>query len=56
VTASRDEGRVTFAHAEDFLRTIPDVRLVDTGADSHVVWLGAARHSVSDAIRDFMAE
>jgi pimeloyl-ACP methyl ester carboxylesterase len=56
VTASRHEGRVAFAHAEDFLRTIPDVRLVDTGADSHFFWLGAARHTVSDAIRDFMAE
>jgi hypothetical protein len=56
VTASRHEGCVAFAHAEDFLRTIPDVRLVDTVAYSHFFWLGAARHVVSDAIRDFMAE
>jgi hypothetical protein len=45
-----------FAHAEDVQRTIPDVRLVDTGAHSHFFWLGAARDTVLDAIRDFMAE
>jgi hypothetical protein len=56
VTASRHDGGVAFAHAEDFLRTIPDARLVDTGAHSHLFWLGAAKHTVSDAIRDFMAE
>jgi pimeloyl-ACP methyl ester carboxylesterase len=56
VTASRHDGGVAFAHAEDFVRTIPDVRLLDTGAHGHLFWLGAARHIVSDAIRDFMAE
>jgi pimeloyl-ACP methyl ester carboxylesterase len=56
VTASRHDRGVGFAHAEDFLRTIPDVRLVDTGAHSHFFWLGAARHAVLDAISDFMAE
>jgi pimeloyl-ACP methyl ester carboxylesterase len=55
VTASRHDGGVAFAHAEDFLRTIPQARLVDTGAHSHLFWLGAARHTVSDAIRDFIA-
>jgi hypothetical protein len=55
VTASRHDRGVAFAHAEDFLRSIPDVRLVDTAAHSHFFWLGAARHTVSDAIRDFMA-
>jgi pimeloyl-ACP methyl ester carboxylesterase len=56
VTASRHDGRVAFAHAEDFLRTLPDARLVDTGAHSHFFWLGAAKDTVLDAIRDFMAE
>jgi pimeloyl-ACP methyl ester carboxylesterase len=55
VTASRDDGGVAFAHAEDFLRTVPDARLVETGAPSHLFWLGAGRH-VLDAISDFMAE
>jgi pimeloyl-ACP methyl ester carboxylesterase len=56
VTASRDDGGVAFAHAEDFLRTVADARLVETGAPSHLFWLGAARHVVLDAIGDFMAE
>ncbi len=54
VTASRHDRGVVFAHAEDFVRTIHDVRLVDTGAHSHLFWLGAARQAVSDAIRDFL--
>jgi pimeloyl-ACP methyl ester carboxylesterase len=56
VTASRHDRGVSFAHAEDFLRTIPNARLVDTGAHSHLFWLGTKRQTVSDAIRDFMAE
>lgn len=43
----------SFAHAEDFVGTIPHARLVDTCADSHRFWLGPARRSVSDAIRGF---
>jgi pimeloyl-ACP methyl ester carboxylesterase len=56
VTASRHDRGVAFVHAEDFRRTIPDVRLVDTGAHSHFFWLGAARQAVLHAISDFMAE
>jgi pimeloyl-ACP methyl ester carboxylesterase len=56
VTASRHDGGVAFAHAEDFARAIPVVRVVDTGAHSHFFWLGAARHEVSDAIREFIAD
>jgi pimeloyl-ACP methyl ester carboxylesterase len=56
VTASRQDGGVAFTHAEDFLRTIPDSRLVETGALSHFYWLGASRLVVSDAIRGFLTE
>jgi pimeloyl-ACP methyl ester carboxylesterase len=56
VTASRHDRGVAFAHAEDFVRTIPRVRLVDTGAHSHLFWLGPARHAILAAISDFMAE
>ncbi|WP_092926807.1 alpha/beta fold hydrolase [Actinopolyspora alba] len=55
VTASRHDGGVAFEHAEDFGRTIPRVRLVETGAPSHFHWLGASRGSVSRAVREFLA-
>jgi pimeloyl-ACP methyl ester carboxylesterase len=54
VTASRQDGGVAFAHSEDFVRTIPDARLVETPAPSHFYWLGASRLTVSDAVRDFL--
>jgi pimeloyl-ACP methyl ester carboxylesterase len=54
VTASRQDGGVAFAHSEDFVRTIPDARLVETQAPSHFYWLGASRLTVSDAVRDFL--
>lgn len=56
ITASRHDGGVAFAHAEDFVRTIPDARLVDTGSHSHLFWIGTARQNVSAAIGVFMAE
>ena len=54
VTASRTDGGVAFAHAEDFVRAIPDARLIETGAASHFHWLGPTRSTVSDAIRSFL--
>jgi pimeloyl-ACP methyl ester carboxylesterase len=56
VTASRQDGGVAFTHAEDFVRTIPDSRLVETGATTHFFWLGASRPAVSAAVRDFLAD
>ena len=47
---------VAFSHTEDFAGAIPEARLVDTGADSHCFWLGAARQAALDTIRDSMAE
>jgi len=46
VTASRQDGGVAFRHAEDFVRTIPDSLLAETGAWSHLFWLGASRPAV----------
>lgn len=56
VTASRCDGAVSFRHAEDFVRTIPNARLVQTDAKSHFYWLGADRPAISDAVHDFIAE
>ncbi len=54
VTASHNDGGVSFRHAEDFIRTIPNARLVDTDAKSHFFWLGAERHVVLRAVQSFM--
>ena len=56
VTASRRDGGVAFTHSEDFVRTIPDARLVEPRAPSHFYWLGASRLIVADAVRDFLTE
>ncbi len=56
VTASRNDGGVVFDHAEDFVRTIPSARLVETDAMSHFYWLGPGRAAVSSAIHDFIGE
>jgi pimeloyl-ACP methyl ester carboxylesterase len=56
VTASRQDGGVAFTHAEDFARTISDSRLAETGAPSHLFWVGASRRTVSDLVRSFLTE
>ena len=55
VTASRLDGGVSFEHAEDFVRTIPRARLVETRAPSHFYWLGSARSTVVAAVREFLS-
>ena len=56
VTASRQDGGVTFTHAEDFARTIPDSRLAETSAWSHLFWVGESRRTVLDLVRSFLTE
>ena len=55
VTASHHDGGVSFTHAEDFVRTIAQTRLVDTDAPSHLYWIGPTRAAVAEAICTFMA-
>jgi pimeloyl-ACP methyl ester carboxylesterase len=56
VTASRQDGGVAFTHAEDFACTIPGSRLAETGAESHLFWVGASRRTVLDLVRSFLTE
>jgi len=55
VTASRLDGGVAFAHAEDFVRAIPDLPVAETGAPSHFGWLGPSRRSLQETVRSFRA-
>lgn len=56
VTASHHDGGVTFDHAEDFVRAIPEARLLDTNAQTHFYWLGPDRPTLFTAIEGFMTE
>lgn len=55
VTASQNDGGVAFAHAENFVHTIPRAQLFQTSAASHFYWLGPARQSIVDSLRAFLA-
>ncbi len=54
VTASRQDGGVAWAHAEDFAATMPDARLVEVPAPSHLFWIGPLRTDLLAVIRDFL--
>ena len=55
VTASRDDGGVAFAHAEDLVDTVPNAALVELDAPSHLFWIGPARAQVEAAVSAFLA-
>jgi pimeloyl-ACP methyl ester carboxylesterase len=55
VTASRADAGVSFDHAQDFARTIPDATLVELDAPSHLFWIGPERAQVERAVSDFLA-
>jgi pimeloyl-ACP methyl ester carboxylesterase len=54
VTASRRDGGVDFAHAEDFASNIRDAELFETDASSHLFWLGPSREALVSGLRDFL--
>jgi pimeloyl-ACP methyl ester carboxylesterase len=55
VTASRYDAGVAWEHAEDFLATIPNARLVEIPAASHLFWIGATKPQMISTIRQFLA-
>jgi pimeloyl-ACP methyl ester carboxylesterase len=55
ITASRDDRGVAWAHAEDLAATIPQARLEELPAPSHLFWIGPARAHLLTVIRDFLA-
>lgn len=54
VTASRLDGGVDFAHAEDFARTIPAATLVELACPSHLFWIGPERGQAQAAVDEFL--
>lgn len=54
VTASRHDAGVSFAHAEDYTRTIPGATLVELSTPNHLFWLGPAHAEAQAAVSAFM--
>ncbi|MEO5535252.1 MAG: alpha/beta hydrolase [Pseudolysinimonas sp.] len=53
VTASRDEGGVSFAHSEEFAALIPNATLVELGSPTHLGWIGPGRPKLDAAVEEF---
>lgn len=52
--ASRNDGAVPFAHAEALASTIQHSRLVESDADSHLIWFSPDWPVISRKVRDFL--
>jgi hypothetical protein len=55
VTASRNDGGVSFRHATNFVETIPHAHLFETTAPTHLYWIGEAQSDITTAVRTFLA-
>nr|WP_055501210.1 alpha/beta hydrolase [Nonomuraea pusilla] len=54
VIASRRDRSVSFAHAESLAAAMPNAELVDSRADSHMIWFGPDYPRIAAKIRDFL--
>jgi pimeloyl-ACP methyl ester carboxylesterase len=54
ITASRHDGGVAFAHAEDFAASIPEARLVELDSPTHLFWIGPDADAARRTVQDFL--
>ena len=54
VIATRNDGGVPFAHAESLAAAIRHATLVQSQADTHLIWLGPDWPTIAGMIRDFL--
>ncbi|GLX02712.1 alpha/beta hydrolase [Microtetraspora sp. NBRC 16547] len=54
VIASRDDGAVSFDHAQSLVEAIPHARLISSNAPSHFIWLGEDYPAIADTIANFL--
>ncbi|PSK88937.1 pimeloyl-ACP methyl ester carboxylesterase [Murinocardiopsis flavida] len=55
VVATRKDGAVPFAQAESLVAALPDAELVESRADTHLVWFGADYPEIAARIGAFLA-
>ncbi|MGW1044103.1 alpha/beta fold hydrolase [Streptomyces sp. NPDC002547] len=56
VIATRADGGVPFGHAQSLAAAIPHAELVESRADSHLVWFGADWPEIATTVRAFLAD
>ena len=54
IVATRHDRGVPFTHAEAFAATIPHATLVESVADSHLIWFGPDWPAIADQIQSFL--
>lgn len=54
ITASRHDGGVDFAHAEDFAAVIANARLVELDSPTHLFWIGPPVEAPRRAVQNFL--
>lgn len=54
VIGTRYDAGVPFSHSQSLAAAIRDAELFDSGADTHLAWLGPARDQVADPIHRFL--
>lgn len=54
VIATRNDGGVPFAHAESLAAAIRHATLVQSQADTHLIWLGTDWPTIAGTTRDFL--
>jgi len=55
VIATRHDGGVPFAHADALVAAIPRAELVESHADSHLIWLGPDWPAIAARVRAFLS-
>lgn len=54
ILASRTDGSVDLSHPEHLVRSLPDAKLVDVAAATHLLWLGDRAGTVAREVRGWL--
>jgi pimeloyl-ACP methyl ester carboxylesterase len=54
ILATRNDGAVSFEHAEALAATLPNVQFVEIDTPTHLLWLGKGSDRTAGAIDSFI--